>query len=85
MYIDTIETSLGEITVSKSSDIKDYPGYYVTLKNKEGKALAEVLFEVDETDEAPECKVHVWDTTSDEPICDFRGCEMNNELKLDFG
>jgi len=85
MSIDTIKTSLGEISVTKSPDIKDYPGYYVTLKNKEGKFLAGVLFEVDETDETPECKVHVWDTTSDEPICDFRGCEMNDELKLDFG
>ena len=83
MSIDTIKTSLGEISVTKSSDVKDYPGYYVTLKNKEGKALAEVLFEVDETEEA-EFNIYVHDTTNIEPIGVFRGHEINSELKLDF-
>lgn len=82
--IDRIETKLGPIRVLYS-DYRNghYPGYWVQLA-KDGRELVSVLFEVDETDEDPKCKIKVWDTTQDEPVCDLHGCCHNNEMKLEY-
>lgn len=79
--IDRIETKIGPMRVIYSGH-RDYPGYFIQLA-KDGCALVSVLLEVDETDKDPECKIHVWDTTQDEPVCDLRGRCCNNEMKLE--
>ena len=71
MKIASLQTKHGILEVERSGySIEGYPGFIVSLKN-DGKELACVLFEVDE--ENSECKVHVWDTTQDEPVCDMHG------------
>lgn len=75
-------TKLGTIEVKESGYTEEgYPGYFVSLV-RDDRVLAEVLFEVDETDEYPEVKIHVWDTTQEDPICDYRGCDHDG-LKLE--
>ena len=79
-----LQTKLGKLIVEKSGySEEDYPGYYVALISPNGEALAEVLLEVDATENAPECKIHVWDTTNDEPILSFRGIPEGDSLVLD--
>lgn len=75
-------TSLGKISVSNSSYSEDlYPGYSVCLTSPSGKVLAEVLFEVDET-EAPECKIHIYESEKEEPVCSFYGRSFNDKMSL---
>lgn len=75
------KTKLGNIVVSTSGDDK-YPGVYVSL-HKGATVLAEVLLEVDQSEEEPVCKVHVWDTTKDDPICDLLGQPLGDK-ELEF-
>ena len=76
-------TQLGSVEVEESGWTSEkYPGYFLKLKSPKGTSLAEVLLEVDETDETPVVKIHVWDTTNEEPICDLRGCVDGEELAL---
>lgn len=85
MKIASLQTKLGEITVEESGYTEEgYPGFVVSLlyNNRE---LASVLFEVDETENVPECKVHVWDTATEEPICSFRGSKSeDNEMVFEM-
>ena len=74
------KTKLGNIVINTSGDEK-YPGVYVSL-HKGTKVLAEVLFEVDESEEEPRCKIHVWDTTSEDPICDMFGELSGDNMEL---
>ena len=76
-----LDTSLGEI-IAKSVNSKDYPGIYVSLM-KDGETLAEVMLEVDQSEEESVCKIHVWDTTNDEPICDLHGYVNGESLELE--
>jgi hypothetical protein len=79
MIIDKINTKLGELTIEKSGwSESGYPGFYISLK-KNNTTTAEVLFEVDENDELPECKIHIWDSTKEDPIKDLRGCETRED------
>ena len=58
--MENLETSLGTLSVEKSGfTLEGYPGYAVTLK-KDGMEVC-VLLEVDETEDPPVCKVHIWD------------------------
>ena len=77
------KTKIGNIVFNSSGDEK-YPGVYVSLIKK-GETLAEVLLEVDQSDpeEEPVCKIHVWDTTSDEPIIDYHGYERGESMELE--
>lgn len=75
-------TSLGKISVSNSGySEKLYPGYSICLTSPSGKVLAEVVFEVDET-EAPECKIHIYEFEKDEPVCSFCGRSFNDKMSL---
>jgi len=78
-----IETKLGKILVTQSGWTNEgYPGYLISLKNNEGKPLAEVLFEVDENDSWPRCKIHIWDSTHEDPIYDFVGVAGKDEMLI---
>lgn len=74
-------TKLGRIVVNESG-WKDYPGVWVSLVGKNKEKLVEVLLEVDQYDETPECKVHVYDWR-DEPIEDYRGRMVGSKIELE--
>lgn len=83
MFIAEEETKLGKLFVKKSGwTVEGYPGFLISLE-RNGEVVS-VLMEVDETGEIPECKVHVWDTTGDDPIADFRGRPLLDELRLEM-
>ena len=83
MLIAEKETKLGKLVVKESGySPEGYPGFLISLEMN-GEAVS-VLMEVDQTDSSPECKIHVWDTTGDDPIADFRGCAAGDELALEM-
>lgn len=85
MKIAELETELGTLVVEQSGYTEEgYPGFTISLLNYEFKEIAAALLEVDETETTPEVKVHVWDSTHDEPVCDMRGCVDDDKLELEF-
>lgn len=74
----------GAIEVTESGYSKEgYPGYFVSLKNKSGDTMAEVLFEVDEhTEDKPVCKIHIWDSKHEDPVFNFSGVNLDGEMSL---
>ena len=82
MVIGKLNTKMGQLVVERSGFSEEgYPGYFVTL-TKDGKDLACVMLEVDESEKA--CKVHVWDSTQEDPICDMSGRVHGDELELGY-
>ena len=82
MKIAELQTKIGKIVVEEAPYDKDYPGYYVSLRNESGYSIADVLFEVDETENEPVCKVHVWDETQEEPIINLSGIVKNDTFQF---
>ena len=66
-----IETELGMRTVSESGySVEGYPGFVVALK-RNGIRHEFLMVEVDETEDEPVLKTHIWNGIQDEPIFDF--------------
>ena len=79
MILSELKTKLGTLLVEESGYTREgYPGFIVSLFN-DGE-IASVLFEVDE--HTQECKVHLYDTRSDEPLADYSGRLESNNLTL---
>ena len=83
--VTAVETKIGRIEVRNSSYTNEnYPGFVTSLYNKNGKILVETLFEVDQTGKVPKCKIHIFDTTSEEPIINLCGWEEGENMELGF-
>lgn len=70
----SLPCKIGALEVFESGYTQEnYPGYLVSLKDKKLNTLTEVLFEVDENESPPLCKIHIWDTTHEDPVFIFHG------------
>lgn len=66
-----IDTKLGTLTVSESGySIEGYPGFVVALK-RNGIRHEFLMVEVDETEDEPVLKTHIWDGVQEDPVFDF--------------
>jgi hypothetical protein len=64
-------TGIGTLEVDASGyDGCGYPGYVISL-SRNGKKHEAVMVEVDETEDEPRLKVHVWNCTDEDPVFDL--------------
>ena len=66
----SMETKLGTIQIKESGFTEEgYPGFIFSVE-RDGKCVDIALLEVDETEEEPVCKIHVWAPGHEDPVFD---------------
>ncbi len=66
-----IHTKLGDLIVEESGYTREnYPGFVISLV-RDNKRLEMAMVEVDQTENDPVLKVHVWNQKDDDPVFDL--------------